>query len=64
MTQSPARWWKFILAYFRLSKSAVCECSAGRGLYNDFHDYRDTFNKYPQHFSRLTCKRCYKEFYI
>lgn len=55
---------KWLLAYFRLSKKAVCEMSANRGLYNDFHDYPDTIDQYPEHFQVLICARCGKGFYI
>ncbi len=56
-------WWWF-LARFRLSQSAVCEMSRGRGLFNDFHDHDDTKEKQPWHFVTLTCERCGKEFIL
>ena len=57
-------WWKLLLAYFRLSKRAVCEMSAGRGPYDDFHDYPDDKGRTPMHFHLLKCERCGKGFYI
>jgi hypothetical protein len=36
------RWWKFFLAWTRLSSEAVCEMSAGRGLNDDFHRCSDS----------------------
>jgi hypothetical protein len=59
-----SRWWRLFLAYFRLNKSAVCEMSRGRGLADDFHDYRDDASRYPAHFHVLTCERCGKRFTI
>ena len=50
-----------ILALFRISKRAVCAASAGKGMI-DFHDYPDTKDKEPDHFSVLTCERCGKRF--
>jgi hypothetical protein len=58
------RCWKLFLAYFRLSKSAVCEMSVGRDKYHDFHDYSDSEWGEPWHFCNLICKRCGKEFCI
>ena len=57
-------WWKLFLAYTRLSKSAVCEMSRGRGPYDDFHDYWDDKDKTPMHFCILKCERCGKGFFI
>lgn len=57
------RWWRRLLARFRLSLSAVCEESAGMGPY-DFHDYPDDDLGAPAHFTKLRCKRCGKEFLI
>lgn len=54
--------WKLFLARFRLSKSAVCEMSVGRGLLDDFHDYPDSEDGQPFHFVTMRCKRCGKEF--
>ena len=54
----------WFLAFFRLSDSAVCEMSKGRGLYDDFHDYPDDINKLPMHMVTLTCVRCGKRFCI
>jgi hypothetical protein len=56
--------FKLFLAHFRLSKRLVCELSAGRERWNDFHDYRDGKLGYPAHFHVHTCKRCGKEFTI
>jgi len=58
------RLWRTFLAYFRLSKSAVCEMSAGLGEWDCYHDYWDTQDKVPSHFGTLTCERCGKEFRI
>lgn len=55
--------WKWFLARFHLSDSAVCEMSEGRGM-NDYHDYQDDVRGVPDHFSILTCKRCGKDFYF
>jgi hypothetical protein len=55
--------FKFLLARFRLSESAVCEMSAGKGEY-DFHDYPDSIEGKPLHFYLLECKRCGKKFRI
>lgn len=56
--------WIWILARFRLSKSAVCEASAARGPYDDFHDYPDSTQPWPMHFHLYRCARCGKEFFI
>jgi hypothetical protein len=58
-----ARLWKWFLAFFRLSPSAVCEMSIGRGLYDDYHDYPDA-DGYPEHMIVKECRRCGKRFYI
>jgi hypothetical protein len=58
------RCWLWFLALFRLSPSAVCRMSQGRGLYNDYHDYPDSEEGLPWHFTVLTCKRCGKTFTI
>lgn len=59
------RWlWLYWLATFRVSHYAVCVMSQGRGVYNDFHDYHDTEEKFPDHFADLTCERCGKKFMI
>jgi hypothetical protein len=59
------RLWKWFLARFRLSASAVCEMSVGRGPHEDFHDYEDDeSHPYPSHFIPYHCSRCGKEFYI
>lgn len=57
------RMLKLVLAYFRLSKSAVCEMSVGRGMFDDFHDYHDS-DMGPVHFHIHTCARCSKRFCI
>lgn len=51
---------KWFLAYFRLSKRAVCEMSVGS---KDYHDYPDA-GEPPMHFYTYTCKRCGKKFEI
>lgn len=56
--------FKYIIAFLRLDLRTVCEMSAGKGLYNDFHDYPDDEQGFPLHFVALKCKRCGKEFYI
>jgi hypothetical protein len=58
------RLWLWFLARFRLSDSAVCEMSRGRGLHDDYHDYPDDEYGEPAHFVTLRCKRCGKEFTI
>ena len=55
---------KYILARFRLNKRYVCELSKGKGLYDDYHDYPDTKDKFPLHLANLNCERCGKEFRI
>lgn len=57
------RWYRWLLAVFHLSESAVCEFSRGLGP-DDYHDYDDTEEGQPYHFVLLTCKRCGKTFYI
>jgi hypothetical protein len=56
--------WRWFLARFRLDLGAVCEMSAGRGTRDDYHDYHDSAEGYPDHFVPLTCKRCGKKFFI
>lgn len=58
------RWWKLFLATFRLSESAVCEMSRGRGPADDFHDYPDDEVGVPDHLVLMRCKRCGKSFTI
>ncbi len=58
------RLWKWFLARFRLSLSAVCEMSKGLSPHADYHDYHDDENGRPDHFQSLRCKRCGKEFFI
>ena len=53
--------WKWFLAKFHLSDAAVCELSAGRGPWEDYHDYPDDIIGTPSHFVELTCKRCGKK---
>lgn len=57
-------YWRLLLARFRLSKSAVCEMSAGKGTFDDYHDYPDSIYGQPWHFIDHTCKRCGKKFAI
>ena len=52
-----------LLAIYRLSNKAVCAESEGMGL-TDYHDYPDTKEKEPWHFTVLTCERCGKKFTI
>ena len=49
------------LAYFRLSKRAVCEESRGK---RDYHDWPDSTYKAPCHFINHFCRRCGKGFTI
>lgn len=57
--------WLWFLARFRLSESAVCEMSKGRGLHDDFHNYPDSTNGgLPWLFYEHECKRCGKKFTI
>lgn len=56
--------WKWFLARFHLSDSAVCERSAGLGPHDDYHDYQDDAGGLPMHFVEMRCKRCGKAFYI
>lgn len=58
------RWWKFFLAWTRLSSEAVCEMSTGRGLNDDFHNYRDSSVGQPGNGYTHTCERCGKRFVI
>lgn len=58
------RLWLWFLARFRLSGAAVCEMSKGRGMFDDYHDYPDSIEGFPDHFIPLTCKRCGKVFYL
>ena len=53
-----------LLARFRLSKSTVCLMSQGRAPHEDFHDYPDSADKFPDHFAVMTCERCGKKFTI
>jgi len=57
-----ARWWKFFLAWTRLSSEAVCEMSTGRGLNDDFHRWADSTVVEPGNGYTHTCKRCGKPF--
>ena len=69
MSEHPDRmgYWRFIwlhwLATLRLSRHAVCVMSQTKGVI-DYHDYHDTAEKFPDHFTTLTCERCGKEFII
>ena len=56
------RMWLYILAFFRLSNFAICQMS--KGTLSDFHDYSDSVEGQPFHFTELVCKRCGKRFYI
>jgi hypothetical protein len=56
---------KLLLATWRLNEALVCEMSRGRGLYDDFHDYRDESDfAGPWHGYTYHCSRCGKEFQI
>lgn len=55
--------WRWFLARFRLDLDAVCDMSIGLGPV-DYHDYPDSFEGEPYHFTTLTCRRCGKEFSI
>jgi len=55
------RAWTVLLAWTRLSKSAICEASKGSA---DFHDYPDGIIKEPIHGYIYTCERCGKNFGI
>jgi hypothetical protein len=57
------RLWKWLLAYTRLSESAICEMSVGRREYHDYPDGVDD-DLGPVHFYTYTCRRCGKEFTI
>ena len=58
------KWYRWFLARFRLDLKVVCEESAGLGPHEDYHDYPDSIEGFPDHFIELTCKRCGKGFYI
>jgi hypothetical protein len=56
--------WRFC-ARFRLNQWAICEMSKGRGLHDDYHDYRDEDElAAPMHEYTYTCRFCGKEFMI
>lgn len=57
------RLWKLFLAYFRLSKLAVCEMSRGA---REFHDYLDDSpdDPWPVHGWTYHCGRCGKAFQL
>lgn len=57
------RCWRRFLAIFRLSQSAICEESAGLGMF-DYHDYPDSERGEPDHFVTLKCRYCGKRFII
>lgn len=58
--------WRRFLAWARWDKRAVCELSAGRGLYDDYHDYPDGVDDDlgPVHGYAYKCRRCGKAFMI
>lgn len=56
--------WRVFAAYFRLSQTAICEESIGKGEHTDYHDYPDSIIPEPFHGYRHTCKHCGKTFYI
>jgi hypothetical protein len=55
--------WRRLLAFTRLSRTAVCELSATLGPY-DYHDAPDDTNAAPWFFGELRCTRCGKAFRI
>lgn len=57
------RWWRRFLAYYRLSLEAVCEESAGRKWWEDFHTSADSDTDELNDHGLLKCRRCGKEFY-
>lgn len=64
LVQRCTEMWRRFLARFRLSQDAICTESQGRGLYDDFHDYRDDVHGEPWHSADLKCKHCGKAFRI
>lgn len=58
------RLWRWFLAWMRLDLKLVCELSKGRSMWDDYHDYPDTKDGDPDHFSILKCARCGKSFLI
>ena len=57
-------WLKHLVAFLHLSDRVVCELSVGLGVADDYHDYPDSIEGQPWHFTTLTCKRCSKKFII
>ena len=55
---------KWFLAFFHLSDKAICEMSVGKGMWDDYHDYPDSTESRPNHFTTQICKRCGKSFYL
>lgn len=55
-------WVDWLLAFFRLRQLSICRRSAGRGLIDDFHDYRDAVTPEPWPFYTHTCRHCGKKF--
>jgi hypothetical protein len=60
--------WNRFLAFFRLSKKAVCEESNSlerpEADYHDYHDATDGDDGWPCHGYEYTCRRCGKKFTI
>ena len=54
--------WRTFLAFFRLNLSAVCEMSAGKGMY-DYHYWTDGEWNTPLFFFPQVCRRCGKKFW-
>lgn len=54
---------RWFIARFRLNLRIVCEESDGKGVF-DYHDYPDSIEGEPWHFTHLTCKRCGKKLFI
>lgn len=61
MTGAVRRLWRRFLAWSRLDLDAVCDLSLRMGE-ADYHDYPDDWHGQPEHFTRLQCRRCGKEF--
>lgn len=62
MASSITHFALWFLAYFRLSRSAVCAMSRGK---EDYHDYKDEDDLAPpMHDYTYHCSRCGKAFTI
>lgn len=58
------RVWRRVQAWLRLDLQIVCEESAGKDEWTDFHDFYDNDPPVPVHFQTMMCRRCGKVFYI